>query len=186
MKFLIIGLGNIGEEYHETRHNIGFMVLDHLAQKESLRFEPDRLASVCELKHKGKHITLIKPSTFMNLSGKAMRYWMQQLNVDASQCLVLVDDLALAFGVLRLRQSGSDAGHNGLKNIQELLGNNVYPRLRIGIGNNYAKGQQVDYVLSKFSKDEQTAIPELVDKAAQAVLSFCTIGAERTMGLFNK
>ncbi len=186
MKYLIVGLGNIGAEYHETRHNVGFMVLDYLAQKEGLGFEAGRLASITLLKHKGKQISLIKPSTYMNLSGKAMRYWLQELGIPVAQCLVLVDDLALPFATLRLRQSGSDAGHNGLKNIQEVLGNNSYPRLRIGIGSNYPKGKQVEYVLDKFSSDEQSTMPELLDKASQAVLSFCMQGAERTMGLFNK
>jgi PTH1 family peptidyl-tRNA hydrolase len=186
MKFLIAGLGNIGPEYELTRHNIGFLTLDRLADNHKIEFKTERLADRAELKYKGKQIHLIKPNTFMNLSGKAIAYWMQDLKIPKENLLVIVDEIALPFGTLRMRTKGSAAGHNGLKNIELLLGGQDYPRLRMGIGSDYAKGQQVDYVLSRFSDDEFKALPELMDKAIEMTLSFCTIGAERTMNFFNK
>ena len=186
MKFLIAGLGNIGPEYELTRHNIGFLTLDRLADNHKVDFSTERLADRAELKYKGKQMHLIKPNTFMNLSGKAIAYWLQELKIPKENLLVVVDDIALPFGSLRLRQKGSAAGHNGLKNIELLLGGQDYSRLRMGIGNNYSKGQQVDFVLSKFEQEEFDALPALMDKAIEMTLSFCTIGVERTMNFFNK
>jgi PTH1 family peptidyl-tRNA hydrolase len=186
MKFLIAGLGNIGPEYELTRHNIGFLTLDRLADNHKIDFTTERLADKAELKYKGKQIHLIKPNTYMNLSGKAIAYWLQDLKIPKENLLVVVDEIALPFGSLRMRTKGSAAGHNGLKNIELLLGGQDYPRLRMGIGSDYAKGQQVDYVLSKFSQEEFTALPEVMDKSIEMILSFCTIGAERTMNFFNK
>lgn len=185
MKYLIVGLGNIGAEYADTRHNIGFMVLDELAKKKGLSFDSDRLAFKSELKYKGRSIHLIKPTTYMNLSGKALRHWMTALKIPAENVLVIVDDLALPFGTLRMRAKGSHAGHNGLKDIEQQLGNNQYPRLRFGIGDAFSKGRQVDYVLGKFNQDEQAELPLLIDKACEMVLSFASIGIARTMTQYN-
>lgn len=185
MKYLIAGLGNIGPEYELTRHNIGFLTLDRIADNHKVEFETSRLADKTELKYKGRQIHLIKPNTYMNLSGKAIAFWLQELKISKENLLVIVDDLALPFGSLRMRTKGSSAGHNGLKNIEQLLAGQDYPRLRFGIGNDFGKGQQVDYVLSNFSQTEIDALPALMDKAAEMVYSFCTIGAERTMNFFN-
>jgi peptidyl-tRNA hydrolase, PTH1 family len=185
MKYLIAGLGNIGPEYELTRHNIGFLTLDRIADLHKIDFTTGRLADKSELKYKGKQIHLIKPNTFMNLSGKAIAYWLQELKIPKENLLVVVDEIALPFGSLRMRTKGSAAGHNGLKNIELLLGGQDYPRLRIGVGNDFAKGQQVDFVLSNFSQDEFKELPAIMDKATEMVLSFCIIGAERTMSLFN-
>lgn len=185
MKFLIAGLGNIGPQYEITRHNIGFLTLDRLADTNKLEFRTERLADTTELRHKGKHIHLIKPNTYMNLSGKAVAYWQQALKIPKEHLLVVVDDVALPFGTLRMRTRGSSAGHNGLNNIEEVLGGRDYARLRMGIGSDYAKGQQVDYVLGNFSPDELNALPAYMDKAIEAILSFCTIGPERTMNIHN-
>jgi PTH1 family peptidyl-tRNA hydrolase len=185
MKYLIAGLGNIGPEYELTRHNIGFLVLDRLADNHKVDFSTGRLADKAELKYKGRQIYLIKPNTFMNLSGKAIAYWLQELKIPKENLLVVVDDLALPFGSLRLRAKGSSAGHNGLKNIELLLGGQEYSRLRMGIGNNFSKGQQVDFVLSKFEKEEFEALPPLMDKSIEVIFSFCAIGVERTMNFFN-
>ncbi len=184
MKFLIIGLGNIGAEYELTRHNIGFLVADHLADSAKTNFTISKLASIASFKQKGKQIYLLKPSTFMNLSGKAVNYWMQQLKIPIEKTLVITDDIALPLEKIRMRSKGSPAGHNGLKNIEETIGNN-YPRLRIGIGNDYPKGKQVDFVLSRFSTDEMEKIPSIIKNAGDATLSFCSIGIERTMNFFN-
>ncbi len=186
MKYLIAGLGNIGPEYELTRHNIGFLVLDRIADNHKINFTTQRLADKTELKFKGKQIHLIKPNTFMNLSGKAIAYWLQELKIPKENLLVIVDDLALPFGTLRMRIKGSAAGHNGLKNIEQLLGGQDYSRLRFGIGNEFGKGQQVDYVLSNFSSQELEALPPIMDKVEDMVKSFCTIGPERTMNFFNK
>jgi PTH1 family peptidyl-tRNA hydrolase len=185
MKYLIAGLGNIGAEYELTRHNIGFLILDQLADQQKVNFTTDRLAEKAEFKFKGRSIHLIKPNTYMNLSGKAIAYWLQDLKIPKENLLVLVDDLALPFGSLRLRTKGSSAGHNGLKNIEQLLGGQDYSRLRFGIGNDFGKGQQVDFVLSNFDKAEFEKLPEIINKANEMVLSFCTIGPERTMSVFN-
>ena len=186
MKFLIAGLGNIGPEYELTRHNIGFLTLDRLADNHKVDFSTLRLADKAELKFKGKQIHLIKPNTFMNLSGKAVAYWLQELKIPKENLLVVVDDIALPFGALRLRTKGSAAGHNGLKNIELLLGGQYYSRLRMGIGSNFSKGQQVDFVLSRFDQEEFDALPGVMDNAIETILSFCTIGVERTMNFFNK
>ena len=186
MKYLIAGLGNIGSEYELTRHNIGFLVLDQLADKQKAGFMPNRLVEKTEFKFKGRTVHLIKPTTFMNLSGKAVAYWMNDLKIPKENLLVIVDDLALPFGTLRLRTKGSAAGHNGLKNIELLLGGQDYPRLRFGIGDSFGKGQQIDYVLSNFTKDEFEKLPSIIDQTNEMILSFCAIGAERTMNLFNK
>ncbi|MBL7856917.1 MAG: aminoacyl-tRNA hydrolase [Cyclobacteriaceae bacterium] len=185
MKYLIAGLGNIGAEYELTRHNIGFLVLDQLADQQKVNFSVERLAEKADFKFKGRSIHLIKPSTYMNLSGKSIAYWMNDLKIPKENLLVIVDDLALPFGSIRLRTKGSAAGHNGLKNIEMLLGGQEYCRLRFGIGNDFGKGQQVDYVLSNFSKEEFTKLPLVIQKANDMILSFCTIGAERTMNHFN-
>ena len=185
MKYLIVGLGNIGPEYELTRHNIGFLVVDRLADIHKASFDLTRHAEKAELRYKGRQIHLIKPTTYMNLSGKAVAYWMQELGISKENVLVIVDDLALPFGSLRMRTKGSSAGHNGLKNIEQLLGGQDYARLRFGIGDDFHKGQQVDYVLSNFSKQEIERLPELMDKAGEMILSFCSIGAARTMSLFN-
>jgi PTH1 family peptidyl-tRNA hydrolase len=185
MKYLIAGLGNIGAQYELTRHNIGFLILDRLADSRNVDFEMNRYAEKAEFNFKGRQIHLIKPTTYMNLSGKAVSYWLNKLNLKPEQLLVLVDDIALPFGSLRLRPSGSSAGHNGLKSIEEALGNPGYPRLRFGIGNDYNKGQQVDYVLSNFKKEEFDQLPGVMDKACEMILSFSTIGIARTMSLYN-
>ena len=186
MKYLIAGLGNPGHEYELTRHNIGFLVLDRLADVHQAPFSTGRLVDNTELKYKGRQIHLIKPNTYMNLSGKAIAYWLQELKIPKENLLIIVDDLALPFGTLRLRTKGSSAGHNGLKNIELVLGGQDYARLRFGIGNAYAKGQQVDFVLSNFLPQEFEALPTFMDKASEMIFSFCTTGAERTMAQFNQ
>lgn len=186
MKYLIAGLGNIGPEYELTRHNIGFLVLDRIADNHKINFTSSRLADKAELKFKGRQLHLIKPNTYMNLSGKAIAYWLQELKIPKENLLVVVDDLALPFGTLRMRTKGSAAGHNGLKNIELLLNGQDYSRLRFGIGDSFSKGQQVDFVLSNFSKSEIADLPTYMDKAREMIYSFCTIGAERTMNFFNK
>ncbi len=185
MKYLIAGLGNIGGEYELTRHNIGFLVLDRFADLEKVDFQTERLADHAEIKFKGRQLHLIKPNTYMNLSGKAISYWLQDLKIPKENLLVIVDEIALPFGALRMRTKGSSAGHNGLKNIELLLNGQDYSRLRFGIGNSYAKGQQVDYVLSRFTEQEFEELPPFMDKAIEMVKSFATIGPERTMSLYN-
>lgn len=186
MKYLIAGLGNIGDEYANTRHNVGFMVLDALARASNIAFESTRHGAVASLRHKGRTFVLLKPSTYMNLSGKAVRYWMQQAQVPQEHLLVVLDDIALPVGKLRLRAQGSDGGHNGLKNIDLLLGSNRYARLRLGVGNEFAHGRQIDHVLGEFSSEEALLMAPTIDRAAQAVLSFGLQGVERTMNLFNQ
>lgn len=186
MKYLIAGLGNPGAEYELTRHNIGFLVLDRLADVQKAPFVTARLADKAEVKYKGRQLHLIKPNTFMNLSGKAIAYWLQELKIPKENLIVIVDDLALPFGTLRLRTKGSSAGHNGLKNIEQVLNGQDYSRLRFGIGNDFAKGQQVDFVLSNFSQPEFETLPAFMDKASEMIFSFCTTGAERTMAQFNQ
>lgn len=185
MKFLIAGLGNIGPEYSFTRHNIGFEVLEYLAAKHEGKFDLSRHAFYTEIKYKGKSLHLIKPTTYMNLSGRAVNFWLQELKLTPAQLLVVTDDLALPFGKMRLRASGSDGGHNGLKDITATLGHQNYARLRFGIGDQFAKGRQVDYVLGKWSAEEQKTLDELIARAAEAVLSFATVGLERAMNTFN-
>lgn len=184
-KFLIVGLGNIGDEYAHTRHNIGFDVLDYLAKEHDLKFRSDRLADVAELKYKGKQLILIKPTTYMNLSGKAVNYWMQAEKITLENTMVIVDELALPFGKIRIGPKGSDGGHNGLKNIQETLGTNQYPRLRFGISNEFNKGAQVNYVLGKWNEEEQKNLPNRIKVAADAIKAFAFIGLARCMNEFN-
>ncbi|PWK74234.1 PTH1 family peptidyl-tRNA hydrolase [Mucilaginibacter oryzae] len=186
MKYLIVGLGNIGPEYADTRHNIGFMVLDELVKQEGARFQSSRLAYYAEVSHKGRTLCLIKPTTYMNLSGKALNHWMKDLKIPIENVLVIVDDLALPLGTLRLKPKGSAAGHNGLKNIEATLGHNNYARLRFGIGDNYPKGRQIDFVLSKFDKDELPELPALIERSIEMVKSFAAIGTELTMTRYNK
>lgn len=185
MKYLIAGLGNIGSEYELTRHNIGFLTLDRLAETEGVSFDHTRHANRAEWKFKGRQINLIKPTTYMNLSGKAVAYWMNELKIPKDRLLVLVDDLALPFGKLRMRAKGSSAGHNGLKNIEQLTGGQDYARLRMGIGDDFHPGQQVDYVLSNFTKEEFEELPFVMDKAIDMIKGFCSIGITRTMSQYN-
>ncbi len=186
MKYLIAGLGNIGPEYAFTRHNAGFMVLDRLAAQHDFKFSFEKLAFVAEWKYKGRHIYFIKPTTYMNLSGKSIRYYMDQYKVAAENTLTIVDELQLPFGTLRIKPKGSHGGHNGLKNIEELLGTTEYPRLRFGIGNNFPRGRQVDYVLKPFSNEEMAELPIILDKAGDMVTSFCTLGIQSTMNNYNQ
>lgn len=184
-KYLIAGLGNIGAEYEETRHNIGFKVLDTLAGSSNIFFKTDRYASVAEHSVKGRKLILIKPSTYMNLSGKAINYWLQHEKIPISNLLVVVDEVALPFGAIRIKARGSDGGHNGLKNIQEVLGTASYPRLRFGIGNDYPKGAQVNYVLGQWSEEESTNLKPRMELAAKAIESFALAGLQLTMTQFN-
>jgi PTH1 family peptidyl-tRNA hydrolase len=186
MKFLVLALGNIGPEYADTRHNIGFMVADYLAQKfDAPRFELGRHAFTTEIKSKGHTYALVKPTTFMNLSGKAAAHWLSTLKIPVENMLVVTDDLALPFGKLRLKGQGSAGGHNGLKDIQATLGTDVYARLRFGVDANFPKGRQVDYVLNPFSADEQIDLPLRIEKAGEAVLAFGAMGLERAMNVVN-
>jgi PTH1 family peptidyl-tRNA hydrolase len=184
-KFLIVGLGNIGPEYKYTRHNIGFLVADRLADKLKANFKTERYGDVAVANYRGKRFVILKPSTYMNLSGKALRYWLEKEKIDKNNLLVITDDVNLDFGTLRMRPKGSDGGHNGLKNIQELLQTNQYPRLRFGIGKDYPKGAQVDYVLGKWTEEQMSALPELIDKATNAIINFAQEGLQRTMNKFN-
>lgn len=185
MKFLIAGLGNIGDEYENTRHNIGFTILDALAKENNIKFSSDRLASVAEHKFKGKTLVLIKPTTFMNLSGKAINYWMQAEKIKQENLLVITDDIALPFGTLRMKTKGSDGGHNGLKNIQETLNSNEYARLRFGVGNEFSKGKQVNYVLGKWSSEEEKELQPRIKLAGEMIQSFASIGIQLTMTSYN-
>ena len=185
MKFLIIGLGNIGVEYAHTRHNIGFDVVNAFVQKHGGIFKNERLAFVAEVKLKGRQCICICPTTYMNLSGRAVKYWMDKKNISIEHLLVVVDDIALPLSKLRLRPGGSDAGHNGLKSIQESLGSVNYPKLRFGIGNNYPKGRQVDFVLGKWTKEEEPLTALKIEKAVEAIESFVTNGITLTMTEIN-
>lgn len=186
MKYLIVGLGNPGTEYAETRHNIGFKVLDALAEASNLVFKNNRLANVAEWKFKGRIFILIKPTTYMNLSGKAVNYWLQAEKIPIENLLVIVDDLALPFGTIRIKTEGSDGGHNGLSDISEVLGHSNYNRMRFGIGNNFSAGRQVDYVLGKWNEDELMFLPERINQICEAVKSFGSIGIQRTMNIYNQ
>lgn len=186
MKYLVVGLGNIGAEYLDTRHNIGFTIADGLINDLGGDFDLQRLAYVAEGSFKGKKIYVIKPTTFMNLSGKAVNYWMKELKISPENVLVIVDDLALPLGKLRLKLQGSSAGHNGLKSIEEVCGGQNYARLRFGIGNDFPKGRQVDFVLGKFDKSENKELPILVNRAVTIIKSFVTVGPALTMTEFNK
>lgn len=184
-KFLIVGLGNIGEEYAETRHNIGFKIADQLVADASVRFSTGRYADVAELKHKGKQLIVIKPSTYMNLSGKAVNYWLQSEKIAIENMMVLVDELALPFGKIRIGPKGSDGGHNGLKSIQESISTTQYPRLRFGISNEFNKGAQVNYVLGKWNEEELKTLNDRIKIASDAIKAFSFIGLQRCMNEFN-
>lgn len=184
-KFLIVGLGNIGAEYVNTRHNIGFKVLDHLAKKEGLSFETVKLGTMAEYKVKGRTLFLLKPNTYMNLSGKAVQYWMDKEKIAKENIFVITDDLNLPFGTIRIKAKGSDGGHNGLKNIQLLLNSVEYPRFRFGISDQFKKGQQVDYVLGEWSEEEKSKLPERLDVAVESIRSFALSGLDITMNTFN-
>jgi peptidyl-tRNA hydrolase, PTH1 family len=185
MKYLIVGLGNIGEEYKNTRHNIGFNIVDAFALLNNGLFTDNRYASTCTVKMKGRSFILIKPNTYMNLSGKAINYWLQKENIPIEHLMVIVDDIALPLGTIRIRAKGSDAGHNGLKNIQDILGHSNYCRLRFGIGNDYPKGAQVDFVLGEWTKEETQILPERIKIANDAITSFGLCGTQFTMNNFN-
>ena len=185
MKYLIVGLGNVGSEYENTRHNIGFKVLDALAKASNISFEPDRLASSTTYKFKGRTFILIQPSTYMNLSGKAVNYWMQKEKIKQENVLVVTDDIALPFGTLRMKGKGSDGGHNGLKNIIQVLGNSNFARIRFGVGNEFAKCSQVNYVLGEWTEEESEKLPERIEKVIEMIKGFGTIGLGRTMSAYN-
>ena len=186
MKYLIVGLGNIGEEYKNTRHNIGFTVLDAMAVASNIFFTDKRYGAVCQMKYKGRELILLKPSTYMNLSGNSVDYWLKKENIPAENMLVIVDDLALPTGTIRMRPKGSDGGHNGLAHISTILATTEYPRIRIGIGNGFSKGKQVDFVLGTWSPDEKKIMDERVSIVVEMIKSFAFTGLERTMTAFNK
>ncbi len=186
MKFLIVGLGNIGSEYANTRHNIGFDVLDYMAKDAGATFSQNTHGDLAEVKHKGRTLILLKPSTYMNLSGKAVKYWIDKHKIQPENLLVIVDDLHLDLGKMRLRDKGSDGGHNGLKDIQEKFGHNNYVRLRMGIGKDFHTGQQVNYVLGKWKVNEKEAVETMIIKAAEAVKNYATIGLKLTTENLNR
>lgn len=185
MKFLIVGLGNIGSEYRDTRHNIGFNVLDALAEASNISFSTQRYGDVATMRLKNQNLVLLKPSTYMNLSGDAVRYWKNKENIEVENILVVVDDLSLPFGTLRMKGKGSDGGHNGLKHINQMLGTEAYPRLRFGIGNDFPRGAQIDYVLGHFTAEQRELMPERLKVAVEAIKSFCLAGLPFTMTHFN-
>jgi PTH1 family peptidyl-tRNA hydrolase len=185
MKYLIVGLGNIGNEYQGTRHNIGFRILDAFAEASNISFSTDRYGDVAEGRIKNKQFILLKPSTYMNLSGNAVRYWKNKENIDLENILVLVDDIALPFGAIRMKGRGSDAGHNGLKNIAQMLGTDAYPRLRFGIGNDFPRGCQIDYVLGQFTLDERQKMPARIDVAIEAIRTYLLAGLQTAMCDYN-
>lgn len=186
MKYLITGLGNIGYEYQNTRHNVGFDVADLLCRQLEGSWHDDHHGELAEVRHKGRTLILLKPNTYMNLSGKALRYWLQKEKIPTENSLVVCDDLNLDFGKLRLRAKGSDGGHNGLKNIQDVLGTDAYPRLRVGIGSDFSRGKQVNFVLGKWSADESAELPNILEKAAETIKAFVTIGIDRAMNVAAK
>ncbi len=185
-KYLIVGLGNVGDEYDMTRHNTGFMVLDAFAKASNIVFDDRRYGFVAETSVKGRKLFLLKPSTFMNLSGNAVRYWLNKENIDVSRLLVIVDDLALPLGTLRLKPSGSNAGHNGLGNIQSVLGTERYSRLRVGIGNDFPRGMQVEWVLGRYNQDELNILQPKIETACEIIKSFVLAGVDITMNAYNK
>ena len=185
MNYLVVGLGNIGAEYANTRHNMGFMVLDAWAQASNISFESGRYGSTATVSFKGRKFHLLKPSTYMNLSGKAVRYWMNELKIPVENILVISDDLNIPFGTLRLRKNGSAGGHNGLTNITELIGTQEYARIRMGIGNDFGRGQQVGYVLGELSQEEKEQMPDLCKRVIDGVKAWATIGADRAMNTVN-
>jgi PTH1 family peptidyl-tRNA hydrolase len=184
-KFLIVGLGNIGSEYANTRHNIGFKVLDFIANQENISFQSVKLGEVAELKIKGRTLILLKPNTYMNLSGKAVKYWLEKENIEKENLLVITDDLNLAFGTIRIKTKGSDGGHNGLKNIQLLLNSTEYPRFRFGISDAFKKGQQINYVLGEWDAEEKEKLKERLQLSSEIVKSFALAGLNTTMNEFN-
>lgn len=185
MKYLIVGLGNIGDEYRDTRHNIGFMILDAFAEASNISFSTERYGDVGRGRIKNKQVVLLKPSTYMNLSGNAVRYWKEHEGIDTENILVLVDDLALPFGAVRLKPRGSDAGHNGLKNIAQMLRTDAYPRLRFGIGNDFPRGAQIDYVLGTFPPEQRQELPERIGVACEAIREYVLAGLGNAMCKFN-
>jgi PTH1 family peptidyl-tRNA hydrolase len=185
VKYLIVGLGNIGDEYQNTRHNIGFRILDALARVSNISFKDIRYGAIAEMKHAGRTFLLLKPSTYMNLSGRAVNYWMQKEKIPVDRVLIIVDDLALPLGTIRLRAKGSDAGHNGLKNINQILGRQDYARLRFGIGDDFHRGQQINHVLGEWTLEEEELVNKRVNICVDAVKAFGTIGIQRTMSEFN-
>lgn len=185
MNYLVVGLGNIGEEYARTRHNMGFMVLDAWAKASNISFSTQRYGDVAEVSVKGRKITLLKPSTYMNLSGNAVRYWKEKLRIENENLIIICDDLNLPFGTLRMRKKGSDGGHNGLKNIAELLGSQDWCRIRMGIGNEFAAGGQVDFVLGKLTTEQEGQMEELCEKVIRGVKDFVFAGPDRAMNTFN-
>ena len=184
-KFLIVGLGNIGSEYANTRHNIGFKILDYIANQEGISFQTVKLGEVAELKIKGRTLLLLKPNTYMNLSGKAVKYWLEKENIEKENMLVITDDLNLAFGTIRIKTKGSDGGHNGLKNIQLLLNSTEYPRFRFGISDAFKKGQQVNYVLGEWDTEEKEKLKERLEISSKIIKSFALAGLNNTMNEFN-
>lgn len=184
-KFLIVGLGNIGAEYVNTRHNIGFKILDHFAKKEGVTFQTAKLGDLAEYKVKGRTLLLLKPNTYMNLSGKAVKYWMEKEKIEKENVLIITDDLNIAFGTIRIKTKGSDGGHNGLKNIQLLLNSTEYPRFRFGISDEFKKGKQVDYVLGDWNEDEKTKLTERLDLSSEIISSFALAGLNTTMNTYN-
>ena len=185
MKYLIVGLGNIGDEYRNTRHNIGFKILDAFAEASNIVFSTERYGDIARMRLKNKQLVLLKPSTYMNLSGNAVRYWKEKEGIDINNILVLVDDIALPFGAIRIKGRGSDAGHNGLKSIAQMLGSDAYPRLRFGIGNDFPRGCQVEYVLGAFSLDERQKMPLRLEVATEAIKTFCLAGIQNAMNSYN-
>jgi PTH1 family peptidyl-tRNA hydrolase len=183
--YLVVGLGNIGAEYASTRHNMGFMILDAWAQASNVVFSVERYGSVAEISFKGRHFTLLKPSTYMNLSGNAVRYWLQKLNLPLENLIVISDDLNLPFGTIRMRQGGSAGGHNGLQNIIDTLETDAWARIRVGIGNEFSRGGQVDFVLGDMSEEEIRQIPEISSRIIQGIKDFSTIGAQKAMSFLN-
>ncbi len=184
-KFLIVGLGNIGEKYNNTRHNIGFKIADAFVKEHEGSFETEKLGDIAKLKIKGKTVIVLKPNTYMNLSGKAVKYWMQKENISVENLLIITDDLNIDFGKIRIKGKGSSGGHNGLKDIQDKFNTGAYPRFRFGVGAEYSKGRQVDYVLGKWSTDEESAMIERIPFSVKAVTSFITAGLANTMNEFN-
>ena len=183
--YLVVGLGNIGADYANPRHNMGFMILDAWAQASNVLFRTERYGDVAEVSFKGRHFTLLKPSTYMNLSGNAVRYWLQKLNLPLENLVVVSDDLNLPFGTLRMRTGGSAGGHNGLENITELLESDQWIRIRVGIGNDFSRGRQVDFVLGHLSEDEKKQVPELAQKVIQGIKDLSTVGPQRAMSFLN-
>lgn len=184
-KFLIVGLGNIGAEYVNTRHNIGFKILDHFAKKEGVSFQTAKLGELAEFKTKGRTLLLLKPNTYMNLSGKAVKYWMEKEKIEKDNVLIITDDLNIAFGTIRIKTKGSDGGHNGIKNIQLLLNSTEYPRFRFGISDEFKKGKQVDYVLGEWNEEEKIKLADRLELSSEIILSFALSGLNTTMNTFN-